>query len=79
MGGGSPAAIFGRRDQNRAEILQALEENHVMPTLAAQQTNGTLDQTPMWQNGQYAGTFAWDADAETYRSALKMPAAFGRG
>lgn len=38
------------------EFLQALEENHVMPTLAAQQTNGTLDQTPMWQNGQYAGT-----------------------
>ena len=28
------------------EFLQALEENHVMPTLAAQQTNGTLDQTP---------------------------------
>ena len=27
------------------EFLQALEENHVMPTLAAQQTNGTLDQT----------------------------------
>ena len=25
------------------EFLQALEENHVMPTLAAQQTNGTLD------------------------------------
>ena len=58
------------------EFLQALEENHVMPTLAAQQTNGTLDQTPMWQNGQYAGTFAWDADAETYRSALKNASGF---
>lgn len=56
--------------------MQALEENHVMPTLAAQQTNGTLDQTPMWQNGQYAGTFAWDADAETYRSALKNASGF---
>ena len=58
------------------EFLQALEENHVMPTLAAQQTNGTLDQTPMWQHGQYAGTFAWDADAETYRSALKNASGF---
>ena len=58
------------------EFLQALEENHVMPTLAAQQTNGALDQTPMWQNGQYAGTFAWDADAETYRSALKDASGF---
>lgn len=58
------------------EFLQALEENHVMPTLAAQQTNGTLDQTPMWQNGQYAGTFSWDADAETYRSALKNASGF---
>lgn len=47
-----------------------------MPTLAAQQTNGTQDQTPMWQNGQYAGTFAWDADAETYRNALKNASGF---
>ena len=61
---------------NGLEFLQALEENHVMPTLAAQQTNGALDQTPMWQNGQYAGTFAWDADAETYRSALKNASGF---
>ena len=30
----------------------------------------------MWQNGQYAGTFAWDADAETYRSALKNASGF---
>lgn len=63
--------------QTGLEFLQTLEENHVMPTLAAQQADGvTLDQTPMWQNGQYAGTFAWDADAETYRSALKDASGF---
>ncbi len=62
--------------QTGLEFLQTLEENHVMPTLAAQQTNGMLDKTPMWQNGQYAGTFAWDADAETYRSALKDASGF---
>lgn len=67
--------------QTGLEFLQTQEENHVMPTLAAQQAAGlqgstTLDKTPMWQNGQYAGTFAWDADAETYRSALKDASGF---
>lgn len=57
------------------EFLQTLEENHVMPTLAQQRENGwqpgmTIAETPQWRSGQYAGAFAWDADAETCRSAL---------
>ena len=30
----------------------------------------------MWQNVEYAGSFAWDSDAETYRSALNIASGF---
>ncbi len=76
VGGGSPAAVFGRRDQNRAGIFAGAGRKpcHAHPCRPADKRDAGPD--PMWQNGQYAGTFAWDADAETYRSALKNASGF---
>ena len=58
------------------EFLQALEKKtcHAHPCRPADKRDAGPD--PHVQNRQYAGTFAWDADAETYRSALKNASGF---
>lgn len=55
------------------EVIQKLEENHVIPTIAALSGDmaDSLDKNAKWINGQYAGVYEWDSAFTKMRQALE--------
>jgi len=53
-------------------FIQSLEDNHVIPTIAALAGDGnvTLNENPKFIDGRYAGVFEWDSAPLKYTSNL---------
>lgn len=59
------------------EMIQMLEEKHVMPTLQmiADNAANPVEQSPVWTSGKWAGVYTWNTSSANPKAALPDPEA----
>ena len=59
------------------EMIQSLEEAHVIPTLQmiADNAANPVEQSPVWTGGKWAGVYTWNTSSANPKAALPNPEA----